>query len=208
VVRDWPLVSDPIRWDASLGRFRNSRGQLISAVQVRAELDKSLVASANRAKALGAELRSGRMSLVAWRLEMRAIVKDVNLRSAALAKGGWNQMGHADFGAVGAIVKKEYQFLEQWTEEIKGGLPLDGRLNTRSALYAAAGRTTFHQVQSEEMDKLGFTEESNQLHPADHCNGPDSCQEQTDRGWVAIRTLLIPGTRICGRNCRCSLAYR
>jgi hypothetical protein len=198
------MPTPSMTWDPQLGRFRNARGQLISAVQVRAELDKSLVESANRAKALGAELRSGRMSLVAWRLEMRAIVKDVNLRSAALGKGGWNQMAAADFGRVGQIVRTEYQHLEQWVEEIKTGLPLDGRLNTRSQLYAQAGRATFHKVQAEEMAARGIDLEKSILHPADHC---DECVAEAAAGFRPLGEMIPIGERTCGRNCRCTVVY-
>lgn len=172
---------------------------------VRAELDKSLVATASRVRLLGDDLRAGRISLEGWRLEMRTEIKNVHLRSAALARGGWSQMGPVDFGRAGQIIREEYQHLNQWVEEIKTGLPLDGRLNTRSSLYAQAGRATFHQVQAEEMMKRGMDLVRSVLHPtADHCA---ECVAERDKGLQEIGQISIPGTRTCGRNCRCTLVF-
>lgn len=187
------------------GRYRKANGQLVSAAQVRAELDRSLLKTAQRTKMLGDDLRAGRMSLEAWRFEMRAAIKDANLRGAALAKGGWERMTQEDFGRVGQLIREEYKALEQWVEEIKTGLPLDGRLRTRGQLYVQAGRATYHKVQEVEMARRGMEQERSVLHPADHC---DECVAEADVGWRPVGEMIPIGSRTCGRNCRCTVEYK
>lgn len=188
------------------GRFRyTTTGKLVSAAQVRVELDKSLVATSQRMRLLGDDLRAGRISLDRWRLEMRQGIKEVHLRSAALARGGWNQMDAAAFGRTGQIIRREYGFLEQWVTDIKTGLPLDGRLTTRSQLYVNAGRGTFHQVQAEEMVKRGMELERSVRHPAESCQ---QCVDEEASGFRPVGVMVPIGDRTCGRNCRCSVVYQ
>jgi hypothetical protein len=131
--------------------------------------------------ALAEQLRTNQISLDAWLLEMRTLVKDVHLYSAAAAKGGWAQMAQADYGRVGQIVRKQYDYLDVFANDIANGLPLDGRFLRRVALYGEAGRATYHDVEALEMDVRGMDEERNVLHPADHCG---DCVEMTRLGWV------------------------
>lgn len=194
-----------LRWDAAAGRYRRANGSFVSAGVVRAELDKSLAVTAQRTRALAEDLRAGRISLDGFRTELRAVIKDTQLRSAALARGGWAQMDATAFGRTGQIIRSEYGYLEGWIAEIQAGAPLDGRLNARASLYAQAGRGTFHLVQAEEMVKQGTDLEANVLHPAEHCA---ECLAQTDMGWVEIGTLVPVGSRECMRNCRCTISYK
>jgi hypothetical protein len=199
------MATPSIRWDAQIGRFRYPSGMLVSAVQVRSELDKSLLATGRRVKSLGDDLRAGRISLDAWRVEMKQSVKDTHLRASALARGGWDQMTPTDFGRAGQRIKQEYGFLEKWVGEIRAGAPLDGRLGSRGQLYAAAARSTFHQVQAEEMLKRGMDLEKSVLHPAEHCQ---VCVDEAAAGFRPIGEMIPIGERTCGRNCKCSVVYQ
>ena len=194
-----------LTFDPDLGRYHTAGGRVITAAQVRAEMDRSLLKTAQRTQRLGDDLRAGRISLDVWRVEMKSAIKDAHLRSAALAKGGWDRMTPSDFGRVGQLVRDEYRALEQWTEEIKTGLPLDGRLRTRGQLYAQAGRATFHQVQAVEMARRGMELERSVLSPADHCG---QCVSEDRRGWRPIGQMIPIGERTCGRSCRCTVEFK
>jgi hypothetical protein len=193
-----------LTWNATAGRFQRPDGRFVPASVVRAELDKSLVATANRVRALGDDLRAGRVSLDAWRQAMKDEIKAAHLRSAALARGGWSQMDQAAFGRTGQIIRTEYHHLEAWTQQIKSGWVLDGRLSSRGQLYTAAARGTFHQVQREEMIKRGNDLERSLLHPAEHC---PECLAQAALGWVPLGTLVPIGSRQCLRNCKCTISF-
>lgn len=209
--------TDPLpqfTWDARSGRYRwKATGRFVPGTAIRDALDTALAAEGRRMTALAEQLQTRAISLTRWQLEMSQAVKNTHLFSAMAAKGGRAQMSQADYGRVGAEVRKQYAYLERLSRQLKGangfpGLPRDGRFKQRVGLYTEAGRTTYHAVEREEMRRRGKTEERNQLHPADHCTGPRSCVEQTDRQWVAIGTLLPVGRRLCRARCRCTMAYR
>lgn len=155
--------------------------------------------------ALAEELRTNQIGLDAWLLEMRTLLKDVHLYSAAAAKGGWAQMAQADYGRVGQLVRTQYDYLDVFANDIANGLPLDGRFLRRVALYGEAGRATYHVVEALEMDVRGMDEERNILHPADHCG---DCIDMTELGWVKRGELIPIGQRQCLTGCHCTLQYR
>lgn len=199
------MSAPKLTWIASAGRFQRADGRFVPESVVRAELDRSLMASQQRIRMLGDDLRSGRISLEGWRVQFKAEIKNAHLRGAALAKGGWERMGPADFGRVGQIVRGEYAHLEAWVGAIRDGAPLDGRLTTRGNLYAQAGRGTFHKVQEQEMLQRGVQLERSILHPADHC---DQCIAEAAAGFRPIGQMVPIGERTCGRSCRCSIQYQ
>lgn len=199
------MAAPKLTWDASAGRFRRGDGRFIPMSVVRAELDKALRISQNRMRALGDDLRAGRVSLDAWRLGMKAEIKSAHLMSSALARGGWDQLDPASFGRVGQIIRTEYQHLESWVSQIKSGWVLDGRLAARSALYVKDARETFHQAQREEMLKRGVDLELNVLSAVESCA---QCIAEAAKGWVPVGTLSAPGSRTCLGNCRCHISFR
>ncbi len=201
-------MAGPFRWDPAINRYRDSRGRLVAASWVRRELDAALDVRAKAAARLVEDLRAGRISLLDWRREMRQMIKDVHLYSAAAARGGWSAMSPAAYGQVGRRIRDEYGFLEGLVQDIAKGIPVDGRIAARARQYAHAGRDTFHVAERSVMRQGGMTEERNVLHPAEHCTGAGSCVEQSDKGWVPLGTLLPIGRRKCRRNCRCTLEYR
>jgi hypothetical protein len=197
-----------ITWDEVAGRYRRANGQFVPVGQVRVELDRALANTERRVALLGDDFRAGRIGLNVWRTQFRAILKDTHLYSAALASGGWDRLDPAALGRVGAILRSEYGYLEAWVDQIRGGWLLDGRLKSRAGDYVQAARDTFENARGEHALMRGMDEEHNVIHPAEHCEGPDSCIEQSDRGWVPIGTLVRIGRRRCRRRCKCTMAYR
>ncbi|HEY7195529.1 MAG TPA: hypothetical protein VH439_17430 [Gemmatimonadales bacterium] len=171
----------------------------------RSALDLALLATGRRMTALGDQLRAGEITGAAWALEMRALIKDVHLYSAAAAKGGWDALTPADFGRIGQLVKAQYQYLNRFAGQIADGLVLDGHFRQRVILYAEAGRGTYYTFTQDVMRDRGMTEEMNVLHPADHCVG---CLAETARGWVPLGELVPVGARECLGRCKCTITYR
>lgn len=192
-------------WDQAAGRYRDARGRFVPRAAVRSAIDDALARANARARSLAEQLRGRRISLADWTLQMRGLVKEVHLYSAAAAKGGWDQLSPADYGRVGQVVRGEYAFLQRFAADIAAGRPLDGRFLRRVELYAQAGRRTYHQVERADMEVRGYDLEENILGPADHC---DECPSLTAQGPVPIGTLPPIGTRTCLANCRCRIRYR
>lgn len=194
------------RWNAVASRYLDERGKFVGRKAVRTELDYALEQATRRARALAEDLRRGAIPLDAWRREIRGVVKQVHLYSAASAKGGWAQLSPADYGRIGRLVRDEYAFLERFRGEIASGKEtLDGRFLARVELYTLAGRQTYHSVERAMMAEHGQTEERSILGDADHCEG---CLAEAAAGWVPIGTSTPIGQRTCGRRCKCRIAYR
>jgi hypothetical protein len=199
------MATPKFTWDASAGRYRQANGRVVTQAQVRAAIDRDLQHLNTTAARLAGDLRSGRISLESWRVEMKRIIKHTHMGEAAIAKGGRAQMMPVDYGRVGQIVREEYRHLEGWVNEIKAGAPLDGRLQNRAKLYTQAGRATFHKVERLEMRDHGAEFERSVLHPADHCG---QCVAEADAGFRPIGVMVPIGERECGRNCRCTVVYQ
>jgi hypothetical protein len=203
-----PRQTPGFRWNADTQRYIGADGRFVSRERVRLALDQAIAKKSAEMRALANELRAGTISLDAWAARTRELVKDVNLYSAAVARGGWAQMTAADYGAVGRAVKMQYAYLDRFTGELYAGLPMDGRFLARVAMYAKSGRTLYSSMSAKAMRGAGYTEERNKLGVADHCTGPNSCVQQTARGWVAVGSLVPIGERQCLGNCECLIQYR
>lgn len=199
------VASSPYRWSPKTGRYVRANGHFVKKADVRKAIDTALERESGSALLLSQKLRNGTISLNAWRAEMRAMIKNVHIYDAAIAKGGFAQLTAADYGRIGQIVRGEYGFLEGFARDLASGKQaLDGRFTERAKQYAQAGRKTYHQTERAVMRAAGYTTEFNKLGIAEHCGG---CLAETARGHVPIGSLVPIGDRQCRRKCRCSLGY-
>jgi hypothetical protein len=193
-------------YDTRTARYRGAGGRFLTRAAVRAEVDRVIRASEARIENLTTQLREGQLSLAGWRTSMREEVKAQHLMHAMAAKGGKAMMTPADYGRVGELVRRQYEYLERFTSQIASGkLALDGRVATRAKLYAQSARQTYHQVERTEFLARAFDQERNVLGNAEHCQ---QCIDQTNLSWVPIGTLIPIGQRTCKVNCRCRLQYQ
>lgn len=194
-----------LRWSERAGRFIDARGRFISAANVRGWLDGALEREGRQMQRLAEQLRAREIDLISWELAMRRSVKNVQIYSATLAKGGRAQLTSADLGRIGAATREQYEFLSRLAQAVEDGLPLDGRFMNRIRLYAQSGRGVYHRTERREMERRGFDEERSVLHPADHC---DLCVSEASSGWRPIGQMIPIGQRTCKSNDRCTVEYR
>lgn len=195
-----------LRWNPTLARYIDERGRIVPQSRVRDALDASLQQAQARARTYAEQLRSGDVTLAEWERSMRVLVKDVHIFSVAGSVGGWGQLGPAEYGRIGAIVRDQYEFLYNFAAEIASGKQrLDGTLANRAVLYVEAGRTSAEQQQAASDADAGYDEERNILGRADHCA---ECPSLSALGWVALGSLPLPGRRQCRQRCRCQIRRR
>jgi hypothetical protein len=126
--------------------------------------------------------------------------------ATAAARGGWAQMSQSDWGYTGALIKRQYQYLDRFALDIQTGKQrLDGRLLQRARMYGKAARSSYEQMRRREMVKLGKTEERRLLGPAEHCPG---CLIEADKEWRPIGTLAPIGSQECRTECKCYFVFR
>jgi hypothetical protein len=193
--------------DARSFSYRNAAsGRYVSDREVRRALDGALSANADRMRGLADALRERRISLAEWQTQMMREIKNVHLWGAAASRGGWAQMTPADYGRAGQRIREQYAFLRARAEAIAtGAQALDGSLNARAAMYAHAGRATYHATETREMELRGMTEQRSERDAADSC---EDCIEAEALGWQPIGTITPIGERICRAHCRCLFVFR
>lgn len=196
------------RYNEPARRYIDARGRFVAQATIRAELDVALANASLRVRALAEQLRAREITLAEWEIGMRGISKEVHIYSATAARGGFAQLTQKDYGRLGRVVRNEYAWIRNLRTLIDQGLPLDGRFLARTALYAQAGRETYHKVERQVELEKGNTLERNILaREAVHCTGPISCPNETARGWVVVGQLRPIGQRACGRNDKCAIEY-
>lgn len=180
-------------------------GRFVTRQAVRSALDGFVDAASVRMQAHSAALIASRTSLAEWQQQMAREVKLTHLASTAAANGGWAQLSQADYGRIGARVKAQYAFLNNFAQEIASGKQrVDGSLAVRSALYGQAGRQTYEEERRRLEGMAGQSEERRILGPADHCSG---CLAAAAAGWQPIGTLPRIGDTPCRTNCRCHFVF-
>lgn len=213
-----PAVKRPARspngytWDDVLRRYRGPNGRIVSRQAVRDAIDVALHNSEMVARSLTIGLRDGSVTLAEWEIEMRALVKDVQLYSAAAVRGGWDRLTPGDLGRVGQLTRTQYMYLDNFASQLASGeQALNGFALQRSMMYAQAGRGTFEafaqsDVRREASARGGRVEVRNVLGDAQHC---DECAALTRRGWVADDgSMPLPGHRTCKSRCHCHVERR
>src|SRR4051812_16166490 len=112
------MPTSPYRWSPKTGRYVYANGRFVKKADVRKAIDVALEKESGRALLLSQKLRNGTISLNAWRTEMREMIKNVHIYDAAIARGGFAQLGAADYGRIGQVVRGEYGWLEGFAREI------------------------------------------------------------------------------------------
>lgn len=194
-------------WDPQASRYRGPGGRFLSRTQVVGALNDTLDRTRKKLNEVARQLQAGQISLTSWQRQTRGLVKSIHLYSAAAARGGWDQLGPADFGRLGARIKAQYRYLDRFARQLASGdvdYLGDGFLN-RVDLYGQAGRATFMLEERADRKAKGYTEERSILNAADHCL---DCLSEAAAGWSPIGSLIPIGSRQCRANCRCDFDYR
>ena len=195
------MPSPSLRWDGT--RYRTPDGRYVSRAAIRRAVEESLGNLTRRTDSLADDLRAGRISLTDFRSELRETIKQTQMMSAEVAHGGRQQMTQADYGRVGQAVRRQYEYLEKWVNEIQAGAPLDNRLEPRAALYLKSARTAYVREEARLMSEKGWLARS-VTRSAEHCA---QCLAEEAKGLVEPRFIVPPGERTCLGNCRCFLQY-
>jgi len=72
----------------------------------------------NDVDALAERVFTGDITVGAWVEEMKSLIRGVHTGVASIAKLGWGNVSQAEWGVVGAEVKKQYRFLQNFAEDI------------------------------------------------------------------------------------------
>jgi hypothetical protein len=207
-----PIITNTLTseygWNETAGRYISlETGQFVPFTDVRDALESVMDASGVRINLVSQQLVDGQIGVAEWQIAMMEQIKIEHTAAAAAARGGWAQMSQSDWGAVGRMIRDQYEYLENFASQIASGQhTLNGVTMLRADLYADAARGTFEEMRRRyERMNNGMEEELRELGEADHCNG---CLEQAALGWQPIGTLDKIGAEECITRCHCRFRYR
>lgn len=183
-------------------------GRFVSNAAVRDSLEQVIEQGAINMRYLSEQLVNGEISLANWQRGMMEQIKLSHNAGGALANGGWAQMSQSDWGFAGSKIKKQYEFLDKFANQIANGKQeLNGQVIFRADLYGQAPRGTYEAQRQRLEVANGMEEERRILEVSDGANCA-GCLEQAGLGWQPIGTLGMIGSQECNNNCRCEFTYR
>lgn len=182
-------------------------GRFVPFSAVRNALESVIDASGVQMNILSTQLQGGEITLAQWQAGMMESIKTAHVAATAAANGGWAQVGQAEWGAAGQMIREQYDYLRRFAGQIANGeQALDGRFLVRADMYADAARGTYEAIRQRIRVMEGYEEERSVLEPGvDHCDG---CLERAAEGWQPIGSLLPIGDAECLTRCHCEMRYR
>ncbi len=193
-------------WDERSGRFRSVKtGRYISQSRVTAALNDVIDAAAAEMRAASVGLQSGSVTLAQWQLIAEQSIKNINLISYTLARGGFQAMSQNDYGRAGREIRAQYEYLRNLVKEISTGKqPLNGTFLRRIEQYIHSGRSVYEKEKARQATIRGATYMRSVRATRDSCSG---CIAQEKLGWIRVddpRHVPVGG-RDCRKNCRCTM---
>lgn len=217
------IVGDGFKFDTPTQQYIRTNGRKIKNDERRAIFLAFLASASDSMERNAQTMTAGATSLSDWQARQAQDIKDLYIAAAALGVGGLALLTGEDLNqiSVGPLADSMTR-LRRFGGQIEAGEPTAesvSQIVNRAGLYAGPAHGIEEQAIRDAhlraTDKDGAAiqwEEQNVLtDPADHCrdgNGTIGCIEETERGWVPIGTLSLPGFRTCGPQCLCRISYR
>lgn len=123
---------------------------------------------AARAATLGEALGSGEIGVTQWEGAMREIINAAHVDLAALGKGGRAQMTPADWGRVGMAIRRQYEYLANFSGEALG--MTGGQIATRAKMYVGAATASYEKAHAAAWNV------DLPAHPGEDCEGLTNCR--------------------------------
>ena len=204
------MPQNEFAWNASNQRYRftsgASAGQFASRAQVEALTEKYISQSKDKISDLADLLISKAINVKTFETAVAAQLKTAHINSYALGKGGVGQLTQRDYGIMGAELKKEYQYLRNFAQEIKQNNLSPDQIRARLAMYADGLHGSRELGKLEGHRSAGYIWEKRDT-PRDGESCAD-CIRYQNQGWVPLGTSPNPGDRCrCRSRCRCSKSF-
>lgn len=203
----------PWQFNKKLNRYQSTGGRIISFAEATEKVDEWIDDTSSIVEQLSQLLAEKRLSIQDWRSRMIDAIKGSYIEQAILAGGGREQMTSADWGVVGNALRRQYEFLEGFANEIAAGHLTQGQIAMRSKMYINSSRQVYWRIRDrrEKADEeLWITEGDDRV-----CS---PCTRAGAMGWQPTGIFGWPGSGVVFRDtgemcegltsCRCRKEYR
>jgi len=194
-------------YDESDRHYYDEDGNQVSRDDLRQWILLAIAYAAGNIKRHSERLVAGKITREEWYEVVLDEIANEHTAFAAVAAGGFDQMGPGDWNRLAVILADQDDYLQNFAADIEAGLVSEAQLLARAALYAEAGFSTFENLLRQvEIDSGEPTEEVRRdVGDASEC---ETCVWAASQGWQPIGTLPDIGDSECAVNCRCFFEYR
>lgn len=198
-------------WDKRVSRYRRSdTGRFVARKRIVRLLERSISQRERRLNDGVLAYMEGRISPAAWESRTRMLLGRQYNQSAALARGGWDQLTFTEYGRVGGRLRWEYARLNEMSTQIQAGEVSPAQALNRMRMYMGNARHEFLQGEREVLaaapEGKSVLERRLLSAEAESCQ---DCLDYYDRGWQPAGSLPLPTEACqCGGGCRCSMERR
>ncbi|MGL5059106.1 MAG: hypothetical protein ACRC62_03910, partial [Microcoleus sp.] len=176
-------------------------GKFLSAQKVAALTETYIAQQQKKLTSLGDRFIAGKIDARQWEDQFAKTLKEVLVNSYALGRGGMKQMTSRDLGITSAIMREQYLYLRNFTNETMRGRLTEAQFRARQNLYIEKAYSVYWMGRLEAHRAAGYLYERDIIQAGENCS---SCLRIAARGWVRLGTNPPIGVdRICKNNCRC-----
>lgn len=196
-------------WDARALAYRPSASpeRPISSATITRLMEDRMADHRAEVARLSGRLTKGEIGVDAWQRGIATTLRTTHIQARALAVGGRERMGPADFGSVGGFMRADLQRLARFGSQVAAGQLTGPQIEARAALYGQANiRRTYERGRLTTTKEAGWQQERRILRGgAAHCEG---CRDEAARGWVQLGSLAPIGGHACKANDQCGKEQR
>jgi len=140
-------------WNQLTKRYRNSKTKKTVSSNTALRLRDDFVdLKRDTFSDLTDNLIHSRITVQEWVHEMRKRIRDVNNAQYMLARGGRNAMFQTDLDALSEIIKDQFDYLQQFGEEVRAGRLSASQIKARSELYMESSTRAHEQAKAASFD--------------------------------------------------------
>lgn len=132
-------------WNPRTREYRNEDGRTIGEGDMPAIRDEFVTKSEGLGKDYAARIADGSMSVGTFEREMRATLKSMHMAQYTLGRGGRSQMGPADYGRVGRLLRDQYGHLNDFARDIADGTQTEGQIGQRAQNFMGSSRQSYER---------------------------------------------------------------
>lgn len=176
-------------WDPLRKAYLDPQGTVIPPERMIGLRDAFISSMEEGVTDLAAALVEERLTLQQWEQRMRDEIRITYVDLYVASKGGRAQMSPRDWGIVGNMLRNQYGYLRQFSDQIMGGMS-PGVLAMRSRQYIRSAAQAFERAHTEQYGMPRLSQ-----YPGDGqtaCHGNCQCYltiEPTENGWNVYWTL-------------------
>ena len=194
-------------------------GAAVEAVQVKGAAEAVIAQTQGEMAKLADRLAAGQIEVQEFYDSYKREIKYLHMANGALANGGFEQMGDAQWRRVEQIVEQQWSGVEgqfpglyAFAQDVQNGRygtqELRRGFHSRARAYANAGRATYENERLSARAEQYPLEARRVRGAADHCR---SCNAWAALGWIDAQTMLREypiGASECNVKCHCVIITR